>query len=100
MIKLNYTEIAGSISGQIEYMVFYDRIGSLVMFYNYSQDNYEDYIFTEYEMTMTIKDELYGIEKDFLEFQKIKFIVLCYSEIEKIIEFEIEYGKKTTIFND
>ncbi|PGR32975.1 hypothetical protein COC47_28100 [Bacillus cereus] len=132
MIMLNYTEIADSSSGRIEFIVFYDRIENLVRFYNYSQDNYEDYIkvkrnelkdfekeienpenrtikdeylgeytFSEYEMTMTIKDELYGIETDFLEFQKMTFIILCYSEIEKFFNniINITIGKNKSLRN-
>lgn len=35
---------------------------------------------------MGLEDELYGIERDFLGFQKMTFIILCYSEIEKFLE--------------
>lgn len=47
MITLSNTEIDGSIdsiSGQIEFLILYDRIESLIKFYNCSQNNYEDYI--------------------------------------------------------
>lgn len=132
MITLNYIEIEDSISGRIEFMVFYNRIENLVRFHNFSQNNYEDYIkvkrkelkdfekevenyenrtikdeylgeytFTEYEMTMTIKEELYGIERDFLEFQKMTFIILCYSEMEKFFDnlVDIHIGKNVRFKN-
>ncbi|PEB02139.1 hypothetical protein [Bacillus cereus] len=132
MITLNYIEIEDSISGRIEFMVFYNRIENLVRFHNFSQNNYEDYIkvkrkelkdfekevenyenrtikdeylgeytFTEYEMTMTIKEELYGIERDFLEFQKMTFIILCYSEMEKLFDnlVDIHIGKNVRFKN-
>ncbi|MED3126828.1 hypothetical protein [Bacillus wiedmannii] len=132
MITLIYKEIEKSISGRIEFMVFYNRIENLVRFYNFSQNNYEDYIkdkrkelkdfekeienrenrtineeylgeytFTEYEMTITIKDELYGIERDFLEFQKMIFIILCYSEMEKLFDnfVDIHIGKNVRFKN-
>lgn len=57
--------------------------------------------FTEEEMTMTIKDELYGIEKYFLEFQKMTFITLCYSEVEKFFDniIDITIGKNIKLKN-
>ncbi|WP_155417077.1 hypothetical protein [Bacillus thuringiensis] len=58
-----------------------------------------EYTFTEYEMTN--KDELNGIERDFLEFKKMTFIILCYSEIKKLFDniVNIHIGKNVSFKN-
>lgn len=95
------------LSGQIEFLVFYDKVKSLVDFYNFSLGNYktlmkekqselddientikeidgiEDY---EYEYKMSVKDDMLGKKEYYLEFQKMTLIVFLYSEIEKLID--------------
>lgn len=58
-----------------------------------------EYTFTEYEMTN--KNELNGIERDFLEFKKMTFIILCYSEIKKLFDniVNIHIGKNVSFKN-
>ncbi|AKR12476.1 hypothetical protein AC241_27345 (plasmid) [Bacillus thuringiensis] len=50
---------------------------------------------------MTNKDELNGIERDFLEFKKMTFIILCYSEIKKLFDniVNIHIGKNVSFKN-
>lgn len=94
-------------SGQIEFLVFYDKVKNLVDFYNFSLKNYnalmkekqseldnientikeidgiEGY---EYEYKMFFEEDILGKQEYYLEFQKMNLIVFLYSEIEKLID--------------
>lgn len=94
-------------SGQIEFLVFYDKVKNLVDFYNFSLKNYnalmkekqseldnientikeidgiEGY---EYEYKMFFEEDVLGKQEYYLEFQKMTLIVFLYSEIEKLID--------------
>ncbi|OXM87078.1 hypothetical protein, partial [Paenibacillus rigui] len=102
-----------SASGQIEFLIFYDRIKHLVDFYNYSMKCYQDLLYqknqervdiennieeilksdesheiylTRDEVYFPIEEEILGIEMNFLEYQKMTFIIILFSEIEKLID--------------
>ena len=98
-----------SISGQIEFVIFYDRIKHLVDFYNYSMKCYYDFLdqkhrerkriveilkftedleiyVTEDEVFFSIDEEILGIEMNYLEYQKMTLIIILFSEVEKLID--------------
>jgi len=102
-----------SISGQIEFEIFYDRIKYLVDFYNYSMKCYYDFLdqkhrerkktkdniekilksaedqdidVTEEEIFFLIDEEVVGIRMNFLEYQKMTLIIILFSEVEKLID--------------
>ncbi|WP_145320246.1 hypothetical protein [Paenibacillus xylanexedens] len=102
-----------SVSRQIEFLMFYDRIKYLVDFYNYSMKCYYDFLeqkhrdrkkiednideilksaedqkiyVTEHEVFISIDEEILGIEMNYLEYQKMTLLIIMYSEVEKLID--------------
>lgn len=116
MINLEYVKDGfpiHSMSGRIEFMIFYNRIKYLVNFYNYTLESYFNYInekyrerkriednideilrlaeehdidFTEEEAFITIDEEILGTEMNFIEYQKMTFLIFLFSEVEKLTD--------------
>lgn len=118
-LGLDIAEGIDSSSGQIEFLVFYDKIKYIIEFYNFSLQSYKYFfnkrklelnmqeeeikktdqnIYNEYkyEIEMLHNDELWSIKYYYLEYQKVNLIVSLYSEIEKFIDNlnELELNKK------
>jgi hypothetical protein len=62
----------------------------------FDDELYGRFEFTEYEMLIQPTEELLGIEWHFCEFQKMAFVILLYSEIEKFVDniIDVTIGKK------
>lgn len=104
ILEMDEYEEIYSYSGRIEILVFYDRVKSLVDFYNFTMKNYFDYLnskelevenlkniakydYSEYELlSQMYDDKIYSIRVNYLDYQKITLIVILYSEVEKLID--------------
>lgn len=104
ILEMDEYEEIYSDSGRIEMLVFYDRVKSLVDFYNFTMENYFDYLnskelevknlknmakydYSEYELlSQMYDDKIYSIRVNYLDYQKITLIVILYSEVEKLID--------------
>lgn len=104
ILEMDEYEEIYSDSGRIEMLVFYDRVKSLVDFYNFTMKNYFDYLnskeleiknlknmakydYSEYELLSKMYDDkIYSIRVNYLDYQKITLIVILYSEVEKLID--------------
>lgn len=102
-----------SVSGLIEFEIFYNRITHLVKYYNHSLMSYYDYLdkksqerkfikdniqeilksadsqnisVTEDELFTSIDDEILGIKFNYQEYQKMTLIIILFSEVEKLID--------------
>lgn len=104
ILEIDEYEEIYSYSGRIEILVFYDRVKSLVDFYNFTMKNYFDYLnskelefenlkniakydYSEYELlSQMYDDKIYSMRVNYLDYQKITLIVILYSEVEKLID--------------
>jgi len=111
-----------SISGLIEFEIFYDRLTHLIAFYNYSVGCYYDFLdqknqerkkikdniqeilksaddqdiyVTEDDIFFTFDEEIMGVKLNYQEYQKMTLIIILFSEVEKLVDNLYEMNKST-----
>lgn len=109
-----------SVSGRVEFIIFYNRIKYLVNFYNYTEESYlnlieqkhrerkriednvdeilsaaeeHDIDFTEEEAFIAIDEVISGIEMNFIEYQKMTLLIILFSEVEKLTDNLYDFEK-------